>query len=408
MNNDTTFDDFNFEEGLASSLSGMNFKSPTPVQALAIPKIMEGKDLIACAQTGTGKTAAYLLPVINHIIKNKTSGINTLILVPTRELAMQVDQVAEGLIYFAGVSTFPVIGGGDGSSYERERTALKKGGADIIIATPGRLISHLTSGYVFTQELHTLVLDEADKMLDMGFFDDILRIIKFLPESRQNVMFSATMPPKIRTLAAKILDNPEQISISISKPAEKIKQEAYLIYDNQKLPLLLDLLKSFDYGSIIIFCSTKISVRELEKELRKQQFNAKGIHSDLEQKEREVIFNDFKNRQIRILIGTDLISRGIDVENIDLVMNYNVPGDAEDYIHRIGRTARASSSGRAITFINEQDQQKFRRIEKLMEKEVEKIPLPEFLGKGPEYKDMAAKKSGNFKKRRPFKKPGDR
>jgi ATP-dependent RNA helicase RhlE len=399
-----TFDDFGFDYDLMDGLDTMGYKEPTPIQIQAIPLILNDRDLIACAQTGTGKTAAYVLPIIDKILGTKYKGINTLILAPTRELAQQIDQQIEGFSYYTGVSSIPIYGGGDGTIWEQQKRAITKG-VDIIIATPGRLISHLASGAVKLDQLEHLVLDEADRMLDMGFSDDIVKIISYLPKERQTLLFSATMPPKIRTLANKILNNPEQISIAISKPAEGITQQAYMVYDDNKVDLLKHILKDGSYASTIIFASTKEHVKKLDKELHRTGMKVKAFHSDLEQTEREDIMMQFRSKQLPVLIGTDVLSRGIDVEGIDLVVNYDAPPDPEDYIHRIGRTARAATTGTAITFINDKDQQKFYRIETLMGRVVDKLHLPEGMPTGPEYNPSARPprtggKGGGFKKRK--------
>jgi ATP-dependent RNA helicase RhlE len=389
-------------EGLYS----MGYKTPTPIQEQAIPVLLQKHDIIACAQTGTGKTAAYLLPTMHHILKAGTRHLNALIIAPTRELAMQIDQQIEGMGYFCGVSSMPVYGGGDGITWEQQKRALKQG-ADIIIATPGRLIALLQAGDIDFKHLQHLILDEADRMLDMGFFDDIMRIIKYLPAERQTILFSATMPPKMRPLAKTILKNPKEVTISIAKPAEGINQQAYLVYDSQKEALLKMILKNEEYTSIIIFSSTKDNVKKLERDLLRLKLSVKAFHSDLEQAEREELMREFKSKRLRILVGTDVLSRGIDVEGISLVINYDAPPDPEDYVHRIGRTARAASLGTAITFINEKDQQKFARIEALIGKPVPKIPLPAELGEGPLYqpelkrpsdKKHFGNRKGGFKK----------
>lgn len=398
-----TFHDFNFNQTLLDGLDAMGFETPTPIQQQAIPVILSGKDLIACAQTGTGKTAAYLLPVMNKIAEEGHSRINTLIIAPTRELAQQIDQQVEGLAYFTGISSIPVYGGGDGNIFTQQLKAMREG-ADIIIATPGRLISLLTSsGSVDMSSLKHLILDEADRMLDMGFYDDIVRIINYLPQSRQTLLFSATMPPKIRQLANKILNQPEQINIAISKPAEGIEQLAYMAYDNQKLNLLKHILTEKTHNSVIIFAGTKEKVKELEKELKRFELTIKAFHSDLEQPEREEIMREFRNRKVQVLIGTDILSRGIDVDGISLVVNYDVPPDPEDYIHRIGRTARAESTGTAVTFINPKDQRRFFEIESLIGKTIQKTPMPEALGKAPEYTPEKKTERPNSKN-----KPGNR
>ncbi len=405
------FSEFNFESSLQEGLDSMGFETPTPIQEQAIPIILSHKDLIGCAQTGTGKTAAFLLPILNQLSVNPTDKTDTLIIVPTRELALQIDQALQGFSYFTSVSSLAIYGGSDGSVFERERRALTDG-ANVIIATPGRLMAHLNMGYVKLDSLKHLILDEADRMLDMGFVDDIIKITTYLPKERQTLLFSATMPPKIRTLATKLLKNPEQISIAISKPSEGIVQGAYLVYDTQKNNLIKSLLKGKDLNSVIIFLSTKQKVKELERDLQKAGLKAKAIHSDLEQNEREEVLLDFRSKKLQILVATDILSRGIDIEDISLVINYDVPGDAEDYIHRIGRTARAASTGVALTFINEYDQQKFLQIETLIGNEVKKLPLPTELGTGPVYapetkmkKPFVKKNNGfNRKKRPPIKK----
>jgi ATP-dependent RNA helicase RhlE len=365
-------------------LNSMGYKNPTPIQEQTIPMIMEGHDLIACAQTGTGKTAAYLLPILHRIVNTDHRHLNTLILAPTRELALQIDQQIEGLSYFTTVNSIPVYGGGDGMAWEMQKKAMTTG-ADIITATPGRMIAFLNSGAFDLSHLKHLVLDEADRMLDMGFFDDIIRIINDLPKDRQTLLFSATMPARIRSLAGQILRSPKEVSIEVSKPAAGILQQAYLVYDTQKEELLKFLLKNKEFQSVIIFVSTKEKVKKLDTVLRKAGLPVKAFHSDLEQAEREDILRQFKSGKLQILVGTDILSRGIDVEGISLVLNYDSPGDPEDYVHRVGRTARAAAQGTAITFINEVDQPKFFRIESMIKTVIPKIPLPEGFAPGPVY-----------------------
>ena len=378
------FSDFGFDDELMDSLDAMHFEEATPIQSEAIPVIMDGHDLIACAQTGTGKTAAYLLPVINDILYTEGGNIDTVILVPTRELAIQIDQQMEGFGYYVPVTSTAVYGGNDSGEWGRQRKAIEDG-ADILISTPGRLLQHIAMGYVDFNHVQHLILDEADRMLDMGFFDDIMQVVKLLPTNRQTLMFSATMPPKIRELAKQILTNPKEISIAISKPAENIRQGAYVVYDAQKQPLVKWILKQHKNNSIILFSSKKQVCKELNIILRRANINAGVIHSDLEQKEREDVLLKFRNHNINVLVATDIIARGIDIKEIDMVINYDVPRDAEDYVHRIGRTARAQASGEAYTFVNEKDMKAFARIEQLIEKEVEKLPLPSELGDGPAY-----------------------
>lgn len=395
------FNDFNFSEDLNHALSLMGFEKPTPIQEGAIPIIQSGKDIIACAQTGTGKTAAFLLPLLDKLSKGERakSGVTNLVIVPTRELALQIDQQLEGFGYFVGASSLPVYGGGDGAGWDQQKQALKEG-ADFIIATPGRLISHLKLGYVNLKQVQHLVLDEADRMLDMGFLDDILNIAGHLPKERQTLLFSATMPDKIRTLARRILKDPEEISLALSKPAEGVLQGAYVVYDNQKIPLLEELLSGKEsYQSIIIFTSSKKNVREIARELKRKGFDAREISSDLEQEDRETVLRDFANRKFQILVGTDVISRGIDIKDISLIINFDVPQDAEDYVHRVGRTARADTTGVALTLINQKDQRRFAQIEQLIGSEIQKLPLPKQLGEGPDYQPHKSSGGGYQKDR---------
>ncbi len=366
-------------------IEAMGFETPTPIQQEAIPAILEGRDIIGSAQTGTGKTAAFLLPVIQKIIsEERTSKTRAVIVVPTRELAQQIDQQMEGFGYFTPVGSIAVYGGGDGALFAQEKKALMEG-TEVVICTPGRMIAHLNNNYVKFDDVDYLILDEADRMLDMGFHEDILKIIQYLPKKRQNLMFAATMPNEIRTLAKKILNDPVEISIAVSKPAEKILQVAYPVYEAQKLPLAIHLLKGRNLKSVIVFCSTKLAAKQLGRQLKREGLKAEDIHSDLNQKEREEIMLQFRNRKLNILVATDLLSRGIDVDNIELIINYDVPHEGEDYIHRIGRTARAETDGIAITLISEEEQYKFARIEKLLEKEVTKSNVPEEFGETPEY-----------------------
>lgn len=387
-----TFKDFGLNEHLVEGLEAMGFETPTPVQQQAIPLVMQQRDLIACAQTGTGKTAAYLLPVLHAISQSQHTGINTLIIAPTRELAQQIDQQVEGLAYFSGATSIAIYGGSDGGSWDVQRKALQNG-ADIIIATPGRLLQHLSFEYANFSTLQHLILDEADKMLDMGFFDDIMKIINALPKQRQTLLFSATMPSKIKQLANTILNNPAFVEIAIARPADRILQAAYSIHDSDKLKMLYHILRQKEV-SAVVFSSTKINAKNIERELQQKKFPARAIHSDLEQEERQQALLDFKNGKIKTLVATDILSRGIDIEGIDLVINYDVPHDAEDYVHRIGRTARAAASGVAITFISPKEQRKFAGIEKLIGKEVRKVPLPADIGESPLYEPFSKSSSG--------------
>lgn len=381
------FSAFNFDSRLSEGIEASGYEDATPVQEQVIPLVLEGKDVIASAQTGTGKTAAFLLPLINNILREPFDehSITALIIVPTRELAIQIAQHMEGLSYFTSVSSIAVYGGGDGGAFVQEKKALSAG-ADVVICTPGKMIAHINMGYVKLSGLKYLVLDEADRMLDMGFYDDIMRIINTLPAKRQNLLFSATMPPKIRELARKILHHPAEINIAISKPNEKITQLAYVLYETQKIPLVKYILQQKSYGPVLVFCSSKQSVKQLTRDLKRTRLSVDEIHSDLEQQQREEVLMHFKSGRVGVLIATDILSRGIDIDNIGLVINYDVPHDGEDYVHRIGRTARAAAEGTAITFISEKEQRKFQRIEQLLGKEVYKEKLPEQFGEGPEYK----------------------
>ncbi len=393
------FEDFTLHQDILEGLKMMGFKQPTPIQQQTIPIILENKDLIACAQTGTGKTAAYLLPSLHQLITERKDGVNTLVLAPTRELAIQIDQQIEGFSYFTTISSITVYGGSDGAAFEKQKNALKRG-TDIVIATPGKLLTHLSLGYVKLDHLQHFILDEADRMLDMGFYEDIMRIVSFLPEKRQNLLFSATMPAKIRQLAKNILTNPEEINIAISKPAEGILQAAFMVYDNQKLPLLEHLLNAKKINSLIVFCARKTTVKEISKSLEKLDYEIAAMHSDLEQREREDILRKFRNKQLQVLVATDILSRGIDVEGIELIINYDVPQDAEDYVHRVGRTARADRKGAAFTFINDKDQYAFASIERLIETTITKAKLPQYIGEGPAYDPDKS----NRKKRKRFTK----
>lgn len=395
----------------------MNYTSTTPIQELAIPVILQGKDIIATAQTGTGKTAAFLLPIIHELVtgQHAEDTINTLILVPTRELAVQITQNLDAFSYFTPVSSMAIYGGGDGISYEAEKRALSKG-ADIVVCTPGRLISHLMAGYVRLEGLRHLVLDEADRMLDMGFHDDIIKIISYLPKDRQTLLFSATMPQSMRQLGMKITREPEEISISISKPPERIIQRALIVYEPQKIPMIQHLLKNIKFHKMVVFCSSKDSVKKLSRDLNRSGFKNEEIHSDLEQQEREQVLARFRSGRTNILIATDILSRGIDIEDIDVVINYDVPHDGEDYVHRIGRTARAETDGTAFTLVSEREQYKLKVIEDLLGYPVPKGEVPAALGATPEYNPVKRKDNrprgggngggnsgGGNKKKRPFR-----
>ena len=408
------FSELNLDESVLNALDTMNFKECTPVQEHTIPVLLEGHDLIGVAQTGTGKTAAFLLPVLSKLCSGDypEDSINCIIMSPTRELAIQIDRQMEAFSYFMPVSGVAVYGGNDGVRFEQEKKGLTLG-ADVVIATPGRLISHISLGYVDLSKVSFFILDEADRMLDMGFYDDILQIVKHLPKERQTIMFSATMPEKIRQLAKNILNNPVEIKLAVSKPAEKIIQAAYICYESQKLEIIKDLFSAQQPERVIIFASSKIKVKEVSKALLKMKLNVGEMHSDLEQSKREEILHEFRNGKINILVATDIVARGIDIDDIRLVINYDVPHDCEDYVHRIGRTARANNDGCAITFVNEAEQTKFYQIEQFLDKTIYKLQIPEQLGEGPEYapkvkSGKSNRKAGQGKRKYNYKKkPGN-
>lgn len=398
------FDEILTNDDVLDGLWDMHFDECTPIQEQTIPPVMEGNDLLACAQTGTGKTAAYLLPVINMLADGNypSDAVNCVVMAPTRELAQQIDRQLQGFAYFMPVSSIAVYGGTDGHTYEQQRKSLKMG-ADIVIATPGRLLAHLSMGYVDLSKVSFFILDEADRMLDMGFYDDIMQIYSHLPKSAQVLMFSATMPQKIQQMANKILKNPVEIKLAVSKPAEKIKQSAYVCYETQKLPILKKLFKETPPQKVIIFSSSKLKVKNLARELKKLNIKLSEMHSDLDQSKREEVMLDFKSGRINLLVATDIISRGIDIDDIEMVVNYDVPREAEDYVHRIGRTARADRDGRAVTLVSNEDFFRLARIEKLLEKEVPREAVPAEFGEPPVYNSSARRKTKgrNGSKRKP-------
>lgn len=389
------FSELNLEECVLQALDAMNFSECTPVQEHTIPVILEGRDLIGVAQTGTGKTAAYLLPVLNQLSKGgyPADAINCIIMAPTRELAQQIDQQMEGFSYFMPASSVAVYGGNDGVRFEQEKKGLTLG-ADVVIATPGRLISHLSLGYVDLSKVSFFILDEADRMLDMGFADDIMQIVKYLPKERQTIMFSATMPNKIQQLAKTILTDPVEVKLAVSKPADKIIQAAYICYEAQKLGIIKSLFNAQKPERVIIFASSKLKVKEVAKALKHLNLNVGEMHSDLEQCQREAIMHEFRNGRINMLVATDIVARGIDIDDIRLVINYDVPHDSEDYVHRIGRTARANNDGCAITFVSETEQTRFKQIEDFLGKSIYKILVPAELGEAPIYAPHTSRHSG--------------
>ncbi|MEM6699550.1 MAG: DEAD/DEAH box helicase [Bacteroidota bacterium] len=390
-----TFRDLNLDEQLLEGLDSMGFEAATPIQEKAIPTILSGRDLIACAQTGTGKTAAFLLPILHKLVQNPQESVSTLILVPTRELAMQIDEQLEAFAYFTNLSSLPIYGGQGKDAFEAEKKALTRG-ADIIVATPGRLIAHLNLGYVKFGEIKHFILDEADRMLDMGFVKDIRKIDSYLPEKKQILMFSATMAHEIKKFAKSLLHNPEFISIAVSKPAENILQAVYKVNQEQKLALLnyvMNPARSKE-GLILIFSSTKSGVKDIKSSLRMQGLEIEAMHSDLTQEERKAVLRKFESGNIPILVATDILSRGIDVDGIRLVINYDMPGDPEDYIHRIGRTARAEATGTAISFITRKEQYRLTKVEKLMGQKVHVLALPKAVAESEPVPSKSRKSSG--------------
>ena len=396
------FDELDLNDNVLDALYDMRFDKCTPVQEKCIPEILEGKDLLGVAQTGTGKTAAYLLPILSKLADGgyPKEAINCVIMSPTRELAQQIDQAMQGFSYYLDdVSSVAIYGGNDGNRYDQELKSLSLG-ADVVIATPGRLISHISMGNADFSKVSFFILDEADRMLDMGFSEDIKKIAQLLPPTCQTIMFSATMPDKIEDLAKTLLKDPVVIKLAVSKPAEKIKQSAYVCYETQKLAIIQDIFKQGDLKRVIIFSGKKQKVKAINRALMRMHVNSGEMHSDLDQAERDQMLYKFKSGQIDVLVATDILARGIDIDDIAMVINFDVPHDAEDYVHRIGRTARADRDGVAITFINEEDVHYFKQIEKLLEKEVEKTPLPEELGEGPEYKEGRGQRTSAKSRRR--------
>ena len=380
------FDELPLCDAVLDGLQAMNFKEATPVQAETIPVILAKRDVIACAQTGTGKTAAFILPLLHNLQSepHAEDKVNAIIMAPTRELAQQIDQQMEGFSYFTSFSSVAVYGGNDASAWDVQRRGLQNG-ADVVIATPGRLLSHINLYDIDFSHVKYFILDEADRMLDMGFFDDIMTVVNRLPKDRQTIMFSATMPPKIRLLAKTILQDPVEVKIAVSKPPESIMQTAYICYEPQKQMIVRHLFADQAPNKVIIFSGSKLKVKELFKTFRQMGLSVGEMHSDLDQAQRDHVMHEFKNNRVSILVATDIVSRGIDIDDISLVINYDVPHDAEDYVHRIGRTARASAKGMSITFVSEDEQYKFKQIEDFLEKDIYKIPLPEELGEAPEY-----------------------
>lgn len=405
------FTELPLTDSLLEGLDAMNFKETTPIQEQAIPILLKKKDVIACAQTGTGKTAAFLLPLLNNLQTDDhdQNKVNAIIMAPTRELAQQIDQMMEGFSYYTPFSSVAVYGGNDGEAWDVQKKGLLNG-ADVVISTPGRLLSHINLYNIDFSGVKYFILDEADRMLDMGFYDDIMKIVKLLPKDRQTVMFSATMPPKIQQMAKTILRNPEEITISVAKPPESIIQSSYICYESQKMEILKLLFKNKKPHKVILFSGKKQKVKEIAKTLQKMDLSVGEMHSDLDQSQREHVMREFKNERIDILVATDIVSRGIDIDDITLVINFDVPYDVEDYVHRIGRTARAGDSGMAITFVSPEDQHLFEKIEQFLQKKIYRIPVPSELGETPEYNPEEFRKQKgtkrNSSKRRSSTKPG--
>ena len=396
------FEELDLNDNVLDALYDMRFDECTPVQENCIPPILDKRDVLGVAQTGTGKTAAYLLPILSRLADGgfPKDAVNCIIMSPTRELAQQIDQAMQGFSYYLpDVSSVAVYGGNDGNRYDQEMKSMRLG-ADVIIATPGRLISHISMGNIDLSKVSFFVLDEADRMLDMGFSEDIMKIASGLPESCQTIMFSATMPKDIETMAQKLLKNPVEIKLAVSKPAEKINQSAYICYETQKLKIIDDIFKAGDLKRVIIFSGSKMKVKQINQALQRLKINCGEMHSDLDQAQRDEIMYKFKSGQLDVLVATDIVSRGIDIDDITMVINYDVPHDAEDYVHRIGRTARADRDGVAITFVNEDDMYAFHQIEKFLEREITKNPLPEGCGEGPEYTTTKRPGKTNARNRR--------
>lgn len=396
------FTELSLCDEVLDGLNAMNFKKATPVQEQTIPLILQRKDIIACAQTGTGKTAAFLLPLIHNLQseQHESNKVNAIIMAPTRELAQQIDQQMEGFSYFSPFSSVAVYGGSDGEAWSTQKQGLLKG-ADVVVATPGRLLSHINLYDIDFSGVKYLILDEADRMLDMGFYDDIMKIVNLLPKERQTLLFSATMPPKIQTLAKTILNNPEEIKISVSRPPDSIMQSAYICHENQKTPIVSQLFAKKKPNKVILFAGSKIKVKEVARVLKRMGVSVDEMHSDLSQDQRESVMHEFKNDRVGILVATDIVARGIDIDDISLIINYDVPHDAEDYVHRIGRTARAGEEGMAITLVSPPEQYKFKQIENFLEKTIFKIPVSADLGEAPEYNPEA-----NRQMRKPFGRGG--
>ena len=398
------FDELPLTDNILDALWDMHFDECTPVQEASIPAILEGKDIISCAQTGTGKTAAYILPLLNNLSTDNHDPhrINAIIMAPTRELAQQIDQQMEGFSYYSPFSSVAVYGGSDGNVWDVQKNGLTKG-ADVVIATPGRLISHINIYNIDFSAVKYFILDEADRMLDMGFFDDIIKIVSLLPKDRQTIMFSATMPEELRRLAKGFMNNPVEINIAVSRPPETIHQQACICYEQQKLSLLIHLLKNRLQKKILVFVGKKANVRGVYTSLRNEGIEARQMYSDLTQTEREQVMLDYRNNKVDVLVATDIVARGIDVDDIPLVINYDVPRDVEDYVHRIGRTARAENSGEAITLVSESDQFYFSKIERFLKKTIDRLPLPAELGNAPEYNPNKGRKQHKSRYRKPRK-----
>lgn len=391
------FEELDLSDELLDALDAMNFDECTPIQELSIPLILDGDDLLAVAQTGTGKTAAYLLPVIDRIAEGRypSDAINCIVMVPTHELAQQIDRQLQGFSYFLPVSGFSIHGGTDGKEFGRQQHGLRSG-ADIVIATPGRLLAHMNMGYVDLSKVSFFILDEADRMLDMGFYDDIMQVFRKLPGDCQTMMFSATMPSKIRQLANSILKDPREVQIAVSRPADKIDQSAFVCYEPQKAGILRHLLNTCRSSRVIVFASSKLKVKELTRELRRYHIKAGEMHSDLEQQAREDVIEGFRSGKIDVLVATDIVARGIDIDDVAMVVNYDVPREAEDYVHRVGRTARANNDGRAVTFVSEREQHKFGMIERFLGYEVRKETVPQELGETPSYNPSHRERGGGY------------
>ncbi|GAA5520929.1 DEAD-box ATP-dependent RNA helicase CshA [Fodinibius salicampi] len=368
-----SFEQFTLNEKLSLGLQDLNYTDPTPIQEECIPLILNGRDVIGAAQTGTGKTGAFVIPLIQRIMENPSEHTQALILSPTRELAQQIEEQIFALGYHTGVSSATVTGGSD---YGTQVKAIRAG-VDIIVATPGRLIDQMKVLDLDFSHLNYLVLDEADRMLDMGFLPDVMKIVKKLPEERQTMLFSATMVEEVQKVVDQVMKNPAEVEFEVSKPAESVDQQIYFVHPKQKLKLFEKLFDADKYETAIVFCATKRGTDEVERMLKKRGVDAVSMHGDRDQKERNEALRLFKNRSHPVMVATDVLSRGIDIDDVSLIVNFDVPNNPEDYIHRIGRTGRYDKSGTAITFVSNKDKKYYHSIKEVVGDQLSVKELPE-------------------------------